>query len=341
MTRLGSAVLIGTALAMTLSGVAAAEEKKPDPVKATVSTGKGIEIKVKDAQGRNQGPTTAAISLTPVGKDKASLAYCIDFSNPLGREGTVYQEQAWATSGVKNLQKIQWVLTHGYPTVSDSALLEAAKAKTAGIDPKLVAYAGTQVAIWNLSDGIVLEAGADATQVAIKAIYDYLLEKAAAAPSASDPKPTLTITPATAKATVGDKAGPFTVAAPSGDVALAVSGGKLVDQDGKEITKVANGGKFWVTSDKTGTYTVTATGTGNVPSGRIFVGAADQQKIILAGTIETTVTATATATFEESKPTLPVTGASVITAAVSGIALLVVGGGIMLTMRRRRIKFTA
>ena len=126
---------------------------------------------------------------------------------------------------------------------------------------------------------------------------DYLIANATNQP---EPKPTLSIDPATASVAVGDKAGPFTVAGPAGDIALSVTGGAAVDAEGKPVTTAVNGGRFWLTRDEPGEVTVTAAASGSLSFGRVFLyteGADKAQKLILGSTIGSKVTARAAATF--------------------------------------------
>jgi LPXTG-motif cell wall-anchored protein len=95
-----------------------------------------------------------------------------------------------------------------------------------------------------------------------------------------------------------------------------------------------------------GTVKINATGSGEVPTGRVFVAQTTPnqfQKLILAGVAGLPLTAAVTATFTTpAGPTLPVTGASVTGTVVTGLVLLLVGGAVaLLAIRRRRVRFTA
>jgi LPXTG-motif cell wall-anchored protein len=150
---------------------------------------------------------------------------------------------------------------------------------------------------------------------------------------------------------VGTKVGPYTVHSGKSEAELTVTGGKIVDKDGNEITTLKNNGQFWITSDVVGSVTVHATATFKVPAGQVFVPKRGKGQVVIGpGTGSKTVEAEATATFtavpaspspSPTSPGLPVTGANVTGAAVGGGVLLLAGIGLVLVLRRRRVKFTA
>jgi len=346
LARWAGAVVLGGAMALTASGVALAA----DPVTGTAGAGEGIDIAVGTKADQHPA-TTSALSLTIDGKKH--VAYCVDFfSDGVPTTPDAYSETTWSGSAIKgDLGKVQWVLTHGYPSVSAAALLTAAGVKTAPA-PALatkIAYAGTQAAIWNFSDNLPLVARDDVTDkskvasaavyTAVQQVFDFLVKNASSLP---EPAPTLTITPASLTGEVGTRVGPFTVmSSGTDDITLTATGGTLVDKDGKPVTTLKSGGEFFVTGVTAGKATVTATGNGTVPMGRVFVAGKGKQKLILAGAAGKPLTASASATLTPNTPGLPVTGASV-TGAIAGGLLLLVGGGLgVVAVRRRRIRFTA
>jgi LPXTG-motif cell wall-anchored protein len=161
----------------------------------------------------------------------------------------------------------------------------------------------------------------------------------------------LSIAPADATGEIGSKLGPYTVTS-SSPATLSAIDGKIVDANGAAITgPVANGGKFWLTRDTAGKVTVDAKAGGAVPTGRVFTATRTTkkvlkkfQKIILAGAAPTELIAHAAGTFTPKAapaPTLPVTGASAVGAAIGGLVLLGGGGVLVAMLRRRRINFTA
>ncbi|WP_412541568.1 thioester domain-containing protein [Longispora sp. K20-0274] len=315
--------------------------------------------------GKADDYSTGLIGIKLAGADKAKLAYCIDIKHPLAQYAT-YKEAAWETASVGNLDRINWLLHNSFPAKPAGEVLTKAGVPTASeaayVDGATVqknqylVYAGTQAAIWHFSDkfsllGDASEGGFGADFATVKKVYDFLVGVGDAVPA----HPTLGITPASSTAKVGDKAGPFTVASSVGEATLAVTGGKAVDKDGKEITKIGDKGQFWLTATEAGTVSVTATATGNTDLGRVFVfdswpndkvkqefavkAVAGEQKVIIPGSKVETVTAKVGATFTAT-PTLPVTGAAAAGIAGAGVLLLGAGGALVL-MRRRRVKFEA
>ncbi|MFI1989668.1 thioester domain-containing protein [Actinoplanes sp. NPDC020271] len=252
---------------------------------------------------------TSGIALEIKGEKEAVPAFCIDFHTPLGTDQS-YTEGTWNESEVKNLAKVQWVLAHSYPNGDSAALLKAAGVTVpAGADSKKLLYFGTQTAIWYFSDNVTLDAWnseglGDKDQYAvIKGVYDYLTTHATDQP---EPAAQLTVSPAGAAAKVGEKAGPFTVAGPAGDVKVAVTGGSAVDAAGKPVTTTTNGGQFWLTATEAGKVAVKLTAEESVSFGRVFLfsGGKDQhQKLILGSSTGKTVTAGAEATFTSTPAT--------------------------------------
>ncbi|MFC7544902.1 thioester domain-containing protein [Plantactinospora sp. GCM10030261] len=346
--RTALAVFAGAALTLGVAGPAAADP----PVTGVPSQVEGGDVKLI-LNGKAKG--TSSFTLAVDGE--SVTAYCIDFhtSIALGKE---YREGTWDASQVKNLGKVQWVLTHGHPNVEAAKLAEAAGATLpTNVDRKTVnklLYFGTQTAVWHFSDGVELGDWQDGKGLLPKAQYqvvqqvrDYLVKNATDQP---EPKPSLTLDPKSASAAAGAKAGPFTVAGPAGAITLAVEGGQAVDATGKPVTETVNGGQFWLVGEGTGKVSVTATGSGSVSFGRVFLypnGKA--QKLILGGTAGEKVTAGAEAAFAAAPaspatpggPVLPVTGSSTGIVLGLGAVLLAVGAVTVFFVRRRRLRFTA
>ncbi|MET0419930.1 MAG: Cys-Gln thioester bond-forming surface protein [Actinoplanes sp.] len=297
--RIALAAVAGGALAFGVAGTAAAA-----PATGVAKAVEGTEVTLK-LDGKKR--TTSALALKIDGK--LVPAFCIDYHTNVKLDGK-YEEGTWDKSEVQNLGKVQWVLTHGYPNADSAALLAAAGVQTKIGKKQLdtLLYFGTQTAVWHFSDGIELGAWENGLQArnqyeVITKVRDYLVKNATDQP---EPRAELAVDPASATATVGGKAGPFTVKGPAGDITVAATGGQAVDAEGKPVTTTTNGGQFWLAAESAGTVTVTLTAQDSVSFGRVFLftGAKKAQKLILGGSTGATITATAAASFSvASSPT--------------------------------------
>ncbi|MEU4770444.1 Cys-Gln thioester bond-forming surface protein [Micromonospora sp. NPDC023644] len=311
--RIALATVAGGALALGAVAPAAAADK----------TGVAKSVKGTSVTLKLNGKTKTVSQLQLEIDGKPVTAFCIDYRTNVEIDGT-YAEDTWTESRVPNLGKVQWVLTHGYPNADSAKLLAAAGATlpqgvtSAAADNLL--YFGTQTAIWYFSDqvtldgwesGLLPQAGANAEQsyAVIKKVHDYLVANATDQP---EPKAELSVDPASAKATVGEKAGPFTVKGPAGEITVAVDGGSAVDAEGKPVTTTTNGGQFWLAADGAGKVKVTVSAQDSVSFGRVFLftGKHAAQKLILGGSTGATVTAKAEAAFaaaptESPSPSAP------------------------------------
>ncbi|MEU5946139.1 Cys-Gln thioester bond-forming surface protein [Micromonospora sp. NPDC047465] len=303
--RIALATVAGGALALGFAAPAAAAETTG----VAKSAGGSVKL-LLDGKPKSAGALALKID------GKLVPAFCIDYHTNVAIDGK-YKEGTWDESQVKNLGKVQWVLTHGYPNADSATLLAAAGAAVPEkADAKKLLYFGTQTAIWHFSDGITLgdwvkDKGLLGKQQydVVKRVHDYLVANATDQP---EPKAELSVDPASAKATVGEKAGPFTVKGPAGDIAVAVSGGSAVDAEGKPVTTTTNGGQFWLTADGAGEVEATVSAKGSVSFGRVFLftGEKAAQKLILGGSTGETVSAKAEATFaaaptESPSPSAP------------------------------------
>ncbi|WP_436526595.1 thioester domain-containing protein [Actinoplanes sp. HUAS TT8] len=288
----GGALLIGSA------GPAAADEPTSGIPRSMPNSSVSLLLDGKTVK-------TGGINLEIKGQETVP-AFCIDFHTPLGTNQG-YTEGTWDESEVKNLAKVQWVLAHSYPNGDSAALLQAAGVQMPSVGQSgrnRLLYFGTQTAIWHFSDGITLgdwnakaRLGDQKEYAVIKGVYDYLTTHATDQP---EPAAQLSITPASATAKAGEKAGPFTVAGPAGAVTVAVTGGSAVDADGKPVTTTTNGGQFWLIATGAGKATVKLTAQDSVSFGRVFLysgGKEKHQKLILGSSVGKTVDASAEATF--------------------------------------------
>jgi TQXA domain-containing protein len=371
------------ALALSASGTAFAKsnhdttlrpKSAPTADNGAGKIGRGDRVAVvKDNKGDHTAPIVV-ITLT-FADGTAKKAYCIDFEHTADHTGNEYDPGKWDESNVKNLPKIQWILTNSFPHKDATPLLkDAGVTDTAGLDAEFVAYAATQTAIWHYSDGVEITGNGKGGNkdlsaeeyAAVEKTRQYLIDKAGNTPE--PPAPAVGIDPQQASGHAGDKIGPFTVTA-NGTVTslkLAASGdAKLVDADGNDVQQVENGSTFFVVSQSTGQVTLSAEGTGTLPTGQVFLaknGPHKFQKLILADTATKNVQAQATVTVT-TKPSpspspssaspsapaaspsasgtagggLPVTGTSLPIIVGVALVLLVGGGAAVVFARRRRL----
>jgi LPXTG-motif cell wall-anchored protein len=379
--RLAAAAGVGTIMTLGMSGVALADP--PVTGKANGETLAGL-VYNKAIQDPNHQLTVAAkIQFTPTGGAKPVLAYCVDLFDPLGDERDTYTETPATASGVKNLDKVNALLDHSLPVKTPDQVAAAAKlTKPAGVTDEEfenAIYTGTQAAIWNSVDPENFELlpfaqvdedredfpQIDAAEYKIaEAVYNYLLGKLA--------KPSLAIDPASANGTVGGKAGPFTVKSEGVGDADLTSAGVLVDADGKPVTKVSNGGKFWVDCKAEGAVDIEGKAGLKRPKVTVFTGSfvlplngsakakprakpvvsrkaaptaqssepLPLQTIITVDVVPANLAAKAKAVCAKASGGLPVTGAPIAATLAAGLLLLATGAGLFM-VRRRRVSFTA
>ncbi|MYX94340.1 Cys-Gln thioester bond-forming surface protein [Streptomyces sp. SID486] len=232
--------------------------------------------------------------------------YCVDLHNPTQRDAR-YQETPWSGTSLgtnKDAGRIRWILQHSYPQVNDLASL-ARQAGTSGLTEQDAA-AGTQVAIWRYSDG----AEVDAVDPQAEKLADYL-EKSAR--SIAEPKASLSLDPPAVSGRPGDRLGPVTVHTNASAVTVGTpvdmtgSGVRVVDRNGKVITSAKDGSRLFFDVPEPaadapeqadgggGTAQLTVQASTTVPVGRAFAAESRSQTQILAGSSESTVSATVTA----------------------------------------------
>jgi TQXA domain-containing protein/LPXTG-motif cell wall-anchored protein len=304
-----------TASAIATAGLAAAEEPTPLNEGVTATLGEletYDEIDVTKSDGETDRYVGGLFNLTA--DDGGTLqTYCIDFTTRT-QDGAQYKETDWDSSTLHDnpdAGKINWILQNSFPTVDAATLAEQV-----GVDSLTdeQAAAGTQAAIWELSDGV------EAVPVNENAatLTDWLTENAG---TVEEPQASLSLTPAQVSGQPGEQLGPVTVdtagesAVVTLDPAAAEQGVTLVTADGTEVTEatpVADGTElfFEVPADaEDGTATLTATVTSQVPVGRAFTGIDTvTQTMILAGSSASSVTAAASASWvAPGQPSVAVT----------------------------------
>ncbi|MDN3022819.1 Cys-Gln thioester bond-forming surface protein [Streptomyces sp. S.PB5] len=288
--------------------------------------GGGVSVAANGAAAQSQGGATATIGglktygAAVIHDDSGDLqvsaglfemsvdgggtlqTYCVDLHNPTQRDAK-YHETPWSGTSLganKDAGKIRWILQNSYPQVNDLAAL-AAKAGVQGGLTEQDAAAGTQVAIWRYSD----DANVDAVDPQAERLADYLHKSAR---DLAEPKASLTLDSAAVSGRPGGLLGPVTVRTNADTVTVtpptdaATSGVRIVGKDGKPLTSARDGGElfFDVPEDAAaGSAELTVQASTTVPVGRAFSSESRSQTQILAGSSESTVSATASATWAD------------------------------------------
>ncbi|MFF4038944.1 Cys-Gln thioester bond-forming surface protein [Streptomyces sp. NPDC001816] len=303
--RLGAVTLVSglvTASVLAGSGVAAADGT-PQTQGGAAATLNGLKTYGEAVIHEDGGDQQVAAGLFEMSVDGGGTlqTYCVDIHNPTQRDAR-YQETPWSGTSLganKDAGRIRWILQNSYPQVNDLAAL-ARKAGASGLTEQDAA-AGTQVAIWRYSDG----AEVDAVDPQAEKLADYL-EKSAR--GSAEPQASLTLDPPAVSGRPGDLLGPVTVHTNADSVTVsppedvAGSGVRIIDRTGKVITSAKNGSRLYFdipedADDGSAQLTVQASTT--VPVGRAFASESRSQTQILAGSSESTVSATASATWAD------------------------------------------
>ncbi|MEV5975539.1 Cys-Gln thioester bond-forming surface protein [Streptomyces sp. NPDC052114] len=227
--------------------------------------------------------------------------YCVDVHNPTQKDAK-YQETPWSGTSLnanRDAGRIRWILQHSYPQVNDLAAL-AQKAGARSLTEQTAA-AGTQVAIWRYSDG----AKVDAVDPQAEKLADYLYKSAR---NTAEPKASLTLEPPAVSGPAGERLGPVTVRTDADSVTVtppvdsATSGVRIVGKDGKPVKSAGNGSRLYFDVPKDapdGSAALSVQASTTVPVGRAFTSETRSQTQILAGSSESTVSATATADWAD------------------------------------------
>ncbi|MFF7470212.1 Cys-Gln thioester bond-forming surface protein [Streptomyces sp. NPDC008092] len=304
MARLGAAALVSglvAAAALTGAGRAAADDGTAQSQSGATATMNGLKTYGEAVVHGDSGDEQVAAGLFEMSVDGGGTlqTYCVDLHNPAQRDAK-YQETAWSGTSLganKHAGDIRWILQNSYPQVNDLAAL----ARKAGADSltEQDAAAGTQVAIWRFSDG----ADVDAVDPQAEKLADYLEKNAR---GQNEPQASLTLSPPAVSGRPGGLLGPVTVhtnartvtVVPPSDAAL--SGVRITDKAGKPVTTAQDGSELYFkvpddAADSSAELAVQASTT--VPVGRAFTSGSRSQTQILAGSSESTVAATANATW--------------------------------------------
>ncbi|MGW3492370.1 Cys-Gln thioester bond-forming surface protein [Streptomyces sp. NPDC001020] len=301
--RLAVATLVSGLVAaglLTTAGVAAADGTSQSGGGATATLGglKTYGAAVIHNGGKDERVPAGLFEMS-VDNGGTLQTYCIDIHTPTQKDAK-YHETPWSgtsLSGNKNAGKIRWILRNSYPQVNDLGAL-ADRAGVKGLTEQDAA-AGTQVAIWRYSDG----ADVDAVDPRAEKLADYLEKNARNLP---EPAASLTLDPPAVSGHPGERLGPVTVHTNADSATVrrpadaTASGVKIVDRKGKKITSARDGSRiFFEVPEKAqdGWVELSLQASTTVPVGRAFASETRSQTQILAGSSESTVSATATANW--------------------------------------------
>lgn len=235
--------------------------------------------------------------------------YGTDVDNPTQQQAR-YGETDWNRTSLhdnRHAGKILWILRHSYPQVNDLQAL-AKSSRSGKLSPRTAA-AGTQVAIWRYSDAAG-DVEVNAVDPAAEKLADHLQREAR---TAREPRASLSLDPADVSGAAGGRLGPVTVRTGAPSVALASGPDsgyasqdvRVVGRNGKPVTSARDGARLYLEvpeKNKAGAASLTVQAATKVPVGRAFTGVgghARSQTQILAGSSQSTVSATATVSWDE------------------------------------------
>ncbi|MHB9753726.1 Cys-Gln thioester bond-forming surface protein [Streptomyces sp. BYX5S] len=301
--RLAAAALVSglmTAGAISGAGVAHADDGATERggASATLAGLETYDSAVIHEDGQDE-TISAGLFRMAVENGGSLQTYCVDIHNPTQPDAK-YRETSWSSTSLNDnadAGRIRWILQNSYPQVNDLAAL-ARKAR-AGSLTEQEAAAGTQVAIWRYSDRVDV----DAVSPAAEKLADYLQRSAR---DLAEPQASLTLTPGAVSGRPGERVGPVTVHTNAESVTVlppaeAVAGGvQLVDDKGESVTTAKNGSRLYFQipeQSEAGSTELTVQASTTVPVGRAFASDTRSQTQILAGSSESTVSATATANW--------------------------------------------
>ncbi|MEU4931897.1 Cys-Gln thioester bond-forming surface protein [Streptomyces yokosukanensis] len=311
--RLAAAATVsGLVAAGALSGAGtAAADEAPQTQGGATATINGLKTYGEAVIHEDGGDQRVEAGLFEMSVDGGGTlqTYCVDLHNPTQRDAR-YQETPWTGTSLganQDAGRIRWILQNSYPQVNDLAAL--ARRAGAGTLTEQDAAAGTQVAIWRYSDHVKV----DAVDPQAEKLADYLQKSAG---GLGEPRASLTLDPPAVSGRPGGLLGPVTVHTNAAGVTVtppadaSTSGVRITDKNGKAITSAKDGSRLYFDiPEDTATSPAHAFGGGGstaqltvqasttVPVGRAFASDSRSQTQILAGSSESTVSATATATW--------------------------------------------
>lgn len=313
------------------AGPAAADDGEPRRGGAVATLG-GLRTSDEAVVLRNgeERRTGAGLFEMAVDDGGSLQTYSVDIDNPTQNQAG-YEEVPWSASSLhdnSNAGKIRWILQHSYPQVNDLDAL-AAKAGAKRLTAETAA-AGTQVAIWRYSDDVeVSAADPDAEKLA-----DHLGK---AARTLGEPAASLTLDRSAISGRSDGLLGPVTVRTGAASVAVTAAPGvhgqaaEVVDRNGRDVAEASNGSRLYLRAPsrvEAGTGSLTVQASTKVPVGRALTGTGrhmQSQAHVVAGSSQSTVSATAAANWAETGPLPAVT--AVENCEKGGIDVTVVNSG--------------
>ncbi|MFB9366228.1 thioester domain-containing protein [Kitasatospora sp. NPDC001664] len=242
------------------------------------------------------------------------LVYCLDARSDL-RTGSLYRETAPSAvptlKGNSDAGKVNWILQHGYPNVTEGELGEL----VGGTLSKNAAAGATQAAIWRITNHVTGvpwdSAGAE--------LADYLASHAVDAPEPAAP---LSLAPDTVTGRAGEVLGPMVIASTGDEVhasldpAAVKAGAALTDRTGRVLSDgegrlthpAGNGEQLFVKAPadaEAGRAGITATASVPATKGRALVSPDSQDLLLVRGAGRIPVTATAEAGWTANDATPP------------------------------------
>jgi TQXA domain-containing protein/LPXTG-motif cell wall-anchored protein len=301
--------------------------------------------------------------------EQVITVYCLDLESALSQE---LNEIPPAEADIDNLDIIAAILRWYHPNGTGPE-----GHQIAGTDAQKAA--ATQAAIWHFANGFDLDEG-DENDATVVANYLAILA-AVEAGLEGFPEPSLTITPpASTEGTTGSLVGPYTIATNATGVTLTASEGITIhNEDGSPFTgEVIDGTEVWLSSEAEGAGTLSATGTGQSGTLRVFF-KEGKQELGLVGLTDVEVVDEAPVSFTTPPPTtapsttttvvdstttvpitpdttvpgaptttvpitpqssggLPVTGAQSMLLVAVAVVLLALGAGFGIVSRRKRLE---
>jgi TQXA domain-containing protein len=206
--------------------------------------------------------STRLYNLTGQSGATSTSGYSVDFGGTPPQNNNDYTEAAWAElprgSAVENEGRVEWILKNSYPRVTTTVLRDTLRA-TAGYQAFPTGYfsesdaiAGTQAAIWHLTDGVSLDLdNTNPNNARVKLLYQYLLEFSEGQAPASAQSPRVEIQSGTGRTEFSVEPqsafGPFVLDANIEATPTVTGPARLVDASGQALTGPQGAGTtFWV-----------------------------------------------------------------------------------------------